>query len=86
MLLDVRETFAQNARITVDQQEVERIARKALKDLGVTPSTLTVAAAGGQPGVWRIDFGGERALRITCGPGSTPGWVRDQIFEQFLSR
>lgn len=65
---------------------MERIARKALQELGVTPSRLTVVRAGPQPGVWQIDFGGDRALKITCGQGSTPQWVRQQIFEQVLSR
>ena len=68
----------------LEQQDVERIARAALKELGVTLSTLTVQPD--KPGVWRIDFGGDHALRITCGEGSTPQWVRNQIFDQFLSR
>jgi hypothetical protein len=69
----------------VEQHDVERIARKALQELGVSGSTVTVVQAGTQPGVWKIDFGGDRALKITCGTGSTPQWVRQQIFEQFLS-
>ena len=70
----------------MDQQDLERVARKALIDLGVTPSSLSVVQSGGQPGVWRIDFGGELTLKVTCSEGSTPQWVRQQIFEQFLSR
>jgi hypothetical protein len=81
---DTRPSVAQNSN--VDRQDVERIARKALLELGVTPSTLTVEQSSGQPGVWRIEFGGEQALKITCGQGSTAQWVRQQIFEQFLSR
>ena len=69
----------------MEQQDVERIARTALKELGVTLSTLTVVPAESQPGAWRIDFGGERVLNIKCGQGSTAQWVRAQIFEQFLS-
>jgi hypothetical protein len=69
----------------VDQHDVERIARKALQELGVTGSAVTVVQAGTQPGVWQIEFGGDRALKIMCGAGSTPQWVRQQIFEQFLS-
>ena len=65
---------------------MERIARKALQELGVSATSLTVEQADGQPGTWRIEFGGEQALKITCGQGSTPQWVRQQIFEQFLSR
>jgi hypothetical protein len=70
----------------VDQQDVERIARKALRDLGVTPAALTVVPLGTQAGLWRIEFGGDQPLKIKCGQGSSPQWVRDQIFEQFLSR
>ena len=70
-------------RGTVEQQELERIARKTLKELGVPDAGLTVRAAA-QPGVWRIEFGGNRSLNIKCGQGSSPQWVRDQIFEQVL--
>ena len=65
---------------------MERIARKALLELGVTPTTLVVEQSSEQPGVWRIEFGGEQALRIMCGQGTTAQWVRQQIFEQVLSR
>jgi hypothetical protein len=70
----------------LEQQDVERIARKALKELGVSASSLTVVQTAAQPGVWRIDYGGDRPISIKCGRGSTPQWVRAQIFEQFLSR
>ena len=69
----------------MDQQDVERIARKALQELGVTAPTVVVLPLAGQAG-WQIEFDGGRALRIRCSQGSTPQWVRDQIFEQFLSR
>lgn len=72
----------------MEQQDVERIARKALKELGVTPSTLSVLSVvqnGAQPGVWRIEFG-DRAIKIKCGSGTTAQWVREQIFDQFLSK
>ena len=64
----------------MEQEDVERIARKALKELGVPVSTLTVARAG-TPDAWRIEFGG-RAIKIRCGRGTTPQWVREQIFDQ----
>lgn len=70
----------------MDQQDVERIARKALQELGVANPAVVVAPSRTEPGVWQIEFGGDRALRIRCSQGSTPQWVRDQIFEQFLSR
>jgi hypothetical protein len=69
----------------VDQQDVERIARKALKELGVTPAGLVVSSDP-QGGVWRIEFGGGRPIKVKCGEGTTAQWVREQIFEQFLSR
>ncbi len=68
----------------MEQQDVERIARKALKELGMSASTLRVVQPPSQPGVWRIEFD-DRSLKIRCGQGSTPQWVRAQIFEQ-LSR
>ena len=71
---------------SLSQQDVERIARKALKELGVSATTVTVVQASGQPGTWRIEFGGDRPLNIKCGRGSTAQWVRTQIFDQFLSR
>ena len=77
--------FRQSKRGGVEQQDVERIARKALKELGVTASTITVMPAGAQPGAWKIDFG-DRSLKIMCGRGTTPQWVRQQIFEQFHSK
>ena len=68
----------------MDQQEVERIARKALQELGVPATTLSVVA--GEPGIWNIEIGGERTIKVKCGRGTTPQWVREQIFDQVLSR
>ena len=69
----------------MEQQDVERIARRTLKDLGVTASALNVSPVAGQPGSFRIDFGGAKAIKVTCGRGSTPQWIRDQILEQYHS-
>jgi hypothetical protein len=69
----------------VEQQDVERIARGALKELGVTPGALHVVHDT-RAGTWRIDFGGPKVLTIRCSAGTTPGWVREQIFDQVLSR
>jgi hypothetical protein len=68
----------------VDQKDVERIARTALKELGVTLSTFNVTVA--EPGTFVIDYGGAAALKVKCGPGSTAQWVRNQVFEQFLAQ
>jgi hypothetical protein len=70
----------------MQQQDVERIARKALNDLGAVPVFLTVAPVRDTPGVYEVNFGGPVTLRIKCGPGSTAQWVRDQIFEQYQRR
>jgi hypothetical protein len=68
----------------VDQKDVERIARAALKELGVTPSSFSVTVA--EPGVFAIDYGGAAPLKVRCGAGSTAQWVRNQVFEQFLAQ
>ena len=65
------------------KREVSKAAN-ALKELGVSASTLTVVQAPSQPGVWRIEFD-DKSLNIRCGQGSTPQWVRAQIFD-LLSR
>jgi outer membrane receptor protein involved in Fe transport len=92
--VDVVPVVAQNiaiptaaSRRVVEQQDVERIARATLKELGVFGAELTVAAVSGQPGRWRIDIRGTNGpLNITCGQGSSPQWVRDQIFEKYLAQ
>ena len=67
----------------MEQQDVERIARATLKELGMPRAELTIAPVTGQPGHWRIDIQGRPdALKIRCGQGSSAQWVRDQIFEQ----
>jgi hypothetical protein len=73
---------------TLEQQDVERIARAAMKELGVFGVVLTIAADG-PPGHWRIDIKGGHgpgSLKIRCGAGSSAQWVRDQIFEQYLAQ
>ncbi len=72
----------------VDQQDVERIARATLKELGVFGVVLTIVPES-EPGHWRIDIQGGHGpgrLKIRCGPGSSSQWVRDQIFEQYLAQ
>lgn len=68
----------------MEQQDVERIARAALKELGIGGVDFTIAPAG-QPGQWVIEVRspqGPSRLKIRCGAGSSAQWVRDQIFEQ----
>ena len=74
---------------SVEQQDVERIARATLKDLGVFGAELTVARIDGHPGAFRIDVRSRHAtvpLNITCGLGTSPQWVREQILEQYRSK
>jgi hypothetical protein len=70
----------------LEQHEVERIARAALKELGVPAPDLSLHSDG-RPGYWRIEIRGNvhgpGTLKIKCGKGSTPQWVREQIFDQY---
>jgi hypothetical protein len=68
----------------VEQQDVERIARATMKELGFGGGDLTIEP-GAQPGHWLIlarSSQGPSRLKIRCGEGSSAQWVRDQIFEQ----
>lgn len=69
----------------MEQQDVERIARATLKELGLPGADLTIHKDG--PGHWRIDIRGNTSgpatLKIRCGEGSTAQWVRTQIFDQY---
>lgn len=68
----------------MEQQDVERIARATLKELGLPGADLTIHLD--SPGHWRIDIrgnvNGPSTLKIRCGQGSSPQWVRDQILDQ----
>lgn len=69
----------------MDHDDVERIARKALRELGVSESERATVAPDDTPGDWRIDYdtvNGAQRLRIKCGAGTSPQWVREQIFDQ----
>jgi hypothetical protein len=73
----------------VDRQDVERIARAALRELGLPTPDLAIEQVDGQPGQWRIDIRGNRqgpdTLKIKCGEGSSAQWVRTQIIEQYTA-
>ena len=70
----------------VEVHDLERIARATLKELGVPRAELKILPDA-QPGQWRIEIAGSpsgpRTLKIKCGQGSTPQWVREQIFNQY---
>jgi hypothetical protein len=70
----------------MNQSDVERIARTALKDLGADLSTLSVRPVDGRPDEWRIEIRGGTPLTITCGKGSSAQWVREQICEKYLAQ
>ncbi|HEY2434449.1 MAG TPA: hypothetical protein VGI12_17370 [Vicinamibacterales bacterium] len=68
----------------MDAQDLERIARHALRELGAgeSPVTVTAQAAADR---WTVAVGGSEplTLSIRAGAGTSPQFVRDQIFEQF---
>lgn len=68
-------------------QDLERIAKNALRELGVGDPPLAITADG-QPDRWRVSIGGRdpATLTIRAGVGTTPGHVREQIFNQFSAR
>ena len=70
----------------MEQQDLERIARAAMRDLGVSGALLTIHPDAQHPGYWKIDIRGGHGpaqLRIRCSEGSSPQWVRNQILEQY---
>jgi hypothetical protein len=68
-------------------QDLERIAKTALRELGVGDPPLKITADG-QPDRWRVDVGGSdpTTLTIRAGAGTTPGHIREQIFNQYGAR
>jgi hypothetical protein len=69
----------------VEQQELERIVRATLKELGVATTVSVVKDQ--HPGQWRVAIEGtHHHLKIKCGQGSTAQWVRAQIFDQYLAQ
>jgi hypothetical protein len=73
----------------VQQEDIERIARKALRDLGVSDAAVTIAPHEAVPDAWRIAVSapsGPIEMTVRCGRGSTAQWVREQIFNQFQSK
>ena len=71
----------------MNQDDIERIARTALKDLGADLSKLSVQPVDGRPGQWWVEVrGAGKPMMIACGKGSTPQWVREQICEKYLAQ
>jgi hypothetical protein len=71
----------------MQMQDLERIAKTALRELGAGDPPLTVTADG-QPDRWRVSVGGSdpATLTIRAGSGTTANHVREQIFNQFSGR
>jgi hypothetical protein len=68
-------------------QDVERIAKLALRELGTGDVPVTVTAEP-QPDRWRVEIGGavQSTMVIRAGAGTSAQFIRDQIFEQFSGR
>jgi hypothetical protein len=68
-------------------QDLERIAKLALRELGAGDPPLTITADA-QPDRWRLSIGGSSPtiLTIRAGRGTTPNHIREQIFAQFGAR
>jgi hypothetical protein len=71
----------------MQHDEVDRIARTALRELGVGTAGVTVSAEP-QPGRWRIDVATAPPCTIVvrASAGTSAQFIRDQIFEQFQRR
>ena len=67
-------------------QDLERIAKLALRELGAGDPPIQIIAEPAER--WRIEVGGREPLtmRIRAGSGTTPQFVREQIFTQFGAR
>ena len=73
--------------ILMDSQDLERIARHALRELGAGDVPLTITPES-QTDRWRVQVGGaeQMTLSIRAGAGTSPQFIRDQIFAQFSER
>lgn len=68
-------------------QDLERIAKAALRELGAGNPPLQITSDA-QPDRWRVEVGGSDPLTLTirAGSGTTPQFIREQIFNQFGAR
>ena len=67
--------------------DLERIAKLALRELGIGDPPLTITADA-HPDRWRLSIGGSAPATITirAGSGTTANHIREQIFNQFSGR
>jgi hypothetical protein len=68
-------------------QELERIAKAALRELGAGDPPITIERDA-EADRWRIDVGGKDPITLTvrAGRGTSAQFVREQIFNQFAAR
>lgn len=68
-------------------QELERIAKAALRELGAGEPPITIEPDT-QADRWRIEVAGNDPLTLVvrAGSGTTAQYVREQIFNQFAAR
>jgi hypothetical protein len=71
----------------METREIERLARLALRELGAGDPPVTVNADA-KPDQWLIQVGGREPVTLTirAGSGTTPQYIREQIFKQFAGR
>ena len=71
----------------MDSQDLERIAKHALRELGAGDVPVIVTAEA-RTDRWRVEIGGsvQTTMWIRAGAGTSAQFVRDQIFEQFSGR
>jgi hypothetical protein len=67
-------------------EDVERIAKHALRELGAGDVSVTVTAAARDR--WRLEIGGSMpaTLLVRAGAGTSALFIREQIVEQFSGR
>ena len=72
----------------MQQQDLERIAKAVLRELGAGDPPVRITAAAGQPDQWTVEVGGSDpvTLSVRAGSGTSPQFVREQIFNQLAAR
>ena len=68
-------------------QDLERIARAVLRELGAGDPPVIVSSEA-RPDRWKVEVGGKDPITLTirAGSGTTPQFIRDQIFNQLRAR
>ena len=71
----------------MERQDLERITRLALRELGAGDARVTIDADK-QPDRWRITIAGPApsTLIVRAGRGTTAQHVREQIYDQWGAR